>query len=532
MNAQFTIANSTTICSSIQRQFEIRVNPGPRLLQPSSSFSDTICNGAQFFQLDFSQLVDPPTASVSWSCNNGNIDGPLGIGTDTIQSAIIPSFQGQNLPPNNADVNANFTIFLSDVSTSCTTSTNFFRVKVRPKPILDTISSPIQNPLSICNGFTDTINLRTNLFGQAAEVFSRIENGNWGSSFINENLLIINPDLNGGSSIQSGIITVTPTVNGCLGVPLPIAVTTNPNPSPPTIISEYDTICSNAEHQFFSSLSTISNAAYRWNMVPASAGTFFPDENFNNVLIDFNDISNQQTVVINLKTTDRNTTCTSSASKSIVLLDTDASSITGVIVEAALNDIIENLFFFKPESLQIDLLQWGFDDLLNMTSSEIPNANSQILTTQNVGSLNGGLNTMVKEKFTNGNNQIDRFLFWVRIESFGCNNKIYYLTNGKSEPDYPTGIKIIKSDNNVDLKFEVFPNPNNGQFSIKSLSSTNETLLFSIYNATGSLIIQKNENMLGLSQKIFDLTNQNSGLYYLRITDKSGNSNVFKIIKN
>ena len=533
VSGNYTILGTNNVCTSSPINFEIRVNPGPRLTIPASFLGDTVCNNGQFSEIDLSEIVEPSTANVSWTCSNGDIDGIGGIITNfSVDSNKIFGFIGRNLPPSISDVNAIFTITLSDNSTSCTSSSNTFRVKVRPQGTIDNTINPFPNPLTICDGFLDTLQLFTNLEDYSNNIsFQRSETGTWGSSTLSGNNLFLTPNLGGGTTVQSGAINITPTVEGCIGVPYILDVQTSPNPQPPLIIAENDTICANAQFQFFSSSTNILNSSYRWSLSPSNVGFFEPDETFNNVLVNFSNTS-AQNVTVSLKTTDNITTCASSNSINIVLLNTDASIITGEIIAAQINNEVQDLFFFQPTSLIISQLQWGFEDLTNMNSTEIPNSNGPVLSSALVGSLNGGLNAMVNATFANGGNNINRYLFWVKIESFGCSNKVYFIANGSENPTFPLDLKnIIHADLNFENTFIVAPNPSLGIFNLIDLSKRNQRISYELYDISGRRLVFKSQADFGNMQQI-DLSKYPSGIYFLQVQNAHSEHKSFKLIKN
>jgi hypothetical protein len=79
-----------------------------------------------------------------------------------------------------------------------------------------------------------------------------------------------------------------------------------------------------------------------------------------------------------------------------------------------------------------------------------------------------------------------------------------------------SGINDSKQENNI----IVYPNPTEGKFTIEINNSVNDQLDICIYNLTGNKILCKHLEYAGSQKQVhrFDLSNQPSGMYLLRIT--------------
>ncbi len=120
---------------------------------------------------------------------------------------------------------------------------------------------------------------------------------------------------------------------------------------------------------------------------------------------------------------------------------------------------------------------------------------------EGIGST-GGLLESICEPFEN----------WGALQCFIQNNKTLY-------PDTINACQIMTRINEVNKfpKFSISPNPSSGIFNITGLQNE---YAFEIYDINGRSIYKKylNEN------KIIDISQNNKGIYYYKISDAQGNS--------
>lgn len=77
----------------------------------------------------------------------------------------------------------------------------------------------------------------------------------------------------------------------------------------------------------------------------------------------------------------------------------------------------------------------------------------------------------------------------------------------------------INEISNKNLSIRLFPNPNQGKFSLTLQSNTAEDLSLTIINAIGSTVHSEKIEINGTFQKQLDLTKLPSGFYFLQIQD-------------
>ena len=139
--------------------------------------------------------------------------------------------------------------------------------------------------------------------------------------------------------------------------------------------------------------------------------------------------------------------------------------------------------------------QWGYDDKVSFTATDISGATLQDYTPAG-GFDFGGKN------------------YYVKLNSGACSYKVYY--------NAPTGLNKVSAED----KISIYPNPNNGSF---VLNITDESARGVVTDMQGRqlhfITLQagsNNINMPGLS----------SGIYYLQLIDNSGKIQSIKFIIN
>ena len=88
----------------------------------------------------------------------------------------------------------------------------------------------------------------------------------------------------------------------------------------------------------------------------------------------------------------------------------------------------------------------------------------------------------------------------------------------------------IESNNQLGNNINLFPNPNNGQFSFSVTLTEPTNLNFTLVNMLGQSVFAKTENNISHAVLSYDLSSLSKGVYFINITDSQNNKTVKKMI--
>lgn len=148
-------------------------------------------------------------------------------------------------------------------------------------------------------------------------------------------------------------------------------------------------------------------------------------------------------------------------------------------------------------------------------------------TTVNCSSTNNGDNVLPQVSlsgFSDGLDSLGDWVFFITDINVGDGNTATWnsvtltICVGGTEP------VLAVNDLVVDNLFSIYPNPNNGEFSIQVNSSSSNNILVEVYDLRGRLILNKSYNNSGNLNEKLNLGNVQSGIYLVNVNDGSRKS--------
>jgi gliding motility-associated-like protein len=222
----FTLIGSTTVevatiivtpelsgCTAIADTFTITVKPLPTV--SVVPIIQTLCHNEPTLPIDFSGNI--VNADYDWDHNNVSI----GIGTPGFGD--IPSFTATNTTL--IDQTANFTVIPS--YNGCIGESETFTITVKPKP---TVFANNPDQVLCAGDVTSSIGFDGN-FGPVATYNWTNDNVDIGLSQTGSGDIPSFTVTNVTADIQIALIVITPTYNGCDGIPDSITITVHPTPT-------------------------------------------------------------------------------------------------------------------------------------------------------------------------------------------------------------------------------------------------------------------------------------------------------------
>ena len=211
--------------------------------------SQSVCNNANTSTQIFSSSVSGTT--FVWSNNNPSI----GIGASGSGSSIA-SFTATNT--NSTPAYGLFTV--TPTANSCVGPVQNFTITVNPTPAM-TVTPTSQ---TICNNAnTTTESFTSNLAGTTYAWSNNNVTIGVGASGAGSALAPFTAT-NGGTTVSSGIFTVTPTSNSCVGPVKIFTLSVNPTPVM-TVSTTSQTVCNNANTSVQTFTSNVAGTTYAWN---------------------------------------------------------------------------------------------------------------------------------------------------------------------------------------------------------------------------------------------------------------------------
>ncbi|MFP4526684.1 MAG: T9SS type A sorting domain-containing protein, partial [Bacteroidales bacterium] len=125
------------------------------------------------------------------------------------------------------------------------------------------------------------------------------------------------------------------------------------------------------------------------------------------------------------------------------------------------------------------------------------------------------------------------------IAGFEAGTTVYFeimATDGEEETTATGDYEVVEDEDEPnaitdqeELSVNVYPNPGNGNYSIELDGEMNESINVMVFNAVGKLVYQKKYKNPS-SKETINITNQNDGIYFLKVTSNN-TEKVIKLIK-
>jgi hypothetical protein len=232
------------------------------------------------------------------------------------------------------------------------------------------------------------------------------------------------------STTETASITVTPKAYGCTGAPASFTITVYPNPVVPQITTEAPAaLCSNTDFtNFGTSTPAPAGVTYTWSVVNATLWKVGAGNQYS--LISFpNPGASQVTLTSSYGTT----SCVNSATYNVT-----------VGAGVSQNPVLTYYDgYFVCLDYNVDSYVWGYDDVVTLDSTLIPNVSTQ--------------------NYYNPSPDFTNKYYWVITTKDGCMQKTYYST------PTPTNVANVTSDG---VHMNLFPNPAESQLTITFTGAT------------------------------------------------------------
>ncbi len=445
----------TNSCGTAYAVDTIVVNPTPAL---TSALTQTICSGTPF---NYTPSGTPPGVSFSWTrAVVPNITNAAGAGIGSIGETLTST-----------DTLAVNVIYVYSVSANGCSSTQNLTVKVNPLPTLSSDTSII-----VCSGSPILYFAKTGVdftvFAWTRPAVAGITPATASGSFvINETLTNV-----------PGVVTIpvsyvfTLTASGCVNTQT-VHVNVEPAPPAPPQITTMSPpfLCAGTMYQNFGAgIIPPTGINYVWSSYNAQVWATGSTDQY--CLVNF---TNPGMSWVYLTSNVNGFTCTSRDS-------------FAVIVSNDFSDHPDVWYFntdFVCSPSDEGTYQWGYDDASTLDSTLLSGETNQ--------------------NYYNPSPDFVGKYYWVITTRHGCMQKTYYKT--------PTGIKNVTNGGVTDVK--IYPNPNNGNFSVNVTSDYTEQGVLTVTNIMGQKVMEAN---MMTNRKIDLQLNNAAGIYFVNVSTPHG----------
>ena len=249
LTSSITVTPTLNGCVGTASSYDILVKPSPMLVSPANQ---TVCDGASTSAINLSS--SPAGASFSWANSN------IATGLATSGSGNIASF----IATNTGSTAINSTITITPTLNSCVGANGSITITVNPKP---TVNPPSNQ--SICDGTTVSAPLLTSIPTGATYTWNN-SNTSIGLAASGSGTV---PTFVANNPLPTGItgtISITPTLNGCVGNVSTYTITVDAKPV--AVLPANQTVCDGQSISASAFSSNPPGANYTWTNSNTSIG--------------------------------------------------------------------------------------------------------------------------------------------------------------------------------------------------------------------------------------------------------------------
>ncbi len=245
--ATITVTPSANSCNGIPQSFMITVDPTPVVDAVSST---TICNGGPV-----SVSFGGPVSGTAYAWTNSNTT----IGLATSGTGDISLF-GVNT--GSAVETASLTVTAS--ANGCTGNSENFTITVNPAPTVTSVTNQ-----TLCAGSSSAAITFTGAVSGTTYSWTN-NNSSIGLTTSGTGNIASFTATNTTGGIETATITVTPSANGCTGIPDTFTIKVNPTPTVTGYANQ--TLCNNATTSAITFSGPVSGTTYTWTNSNSSIG--------------------------------------------------------------------------------------------------------------------------------------------------------------------------------------------------------------------------------------------------------------------
>ena len=240
----YTVTNTipaSGLCGLQSATYSVTINPAP--IATATPNAQTICSGnATSFVLTSTM----PTTTYSWTVVQLGVSGAsAGTGTSIVQTLSTTGI-----------ISGTAVYTITPIAGGCIGVPITVTVTVNPGPI----ATAVPSAQIICSGNSTAIALSSNIPGTTF-VWTVVQTGVTGAT-LGSGSTIVQTLTATGASAGTAVYTITPTLNSCPGIPLPVTITVNPSPVV-TATPAAQTICS-GDTASIALTSNVAGTTFSW----------------------------------------------------------------------------------------------------------------------------------------------------------------------------------------------------------------------------------------------------------------------------